>query len=789
MAEAAGRFVVIITGDKDLMQLVDDRTSLLDEMRMGRGAESSEVRRAQVIEKFGVPPERVADVLALAGDSSDNVPGVDGIGEKTAAELVNAYGDLEAVLSRVDDIKQSSRREKLRAQADNARLSKRLVVIRDDVDLSHWLPRGLDDIVYGGPDRPALQAFFAELEFRRLVNDPFVREADPADAPAADAVPAAVVQTVIDRTKYRAVTDAAGLRELITCLGGVARFAVRTEVDRLGAPDAKLVGVGVSFCEGEASWLPAASLGADELRAALAPLLADTGKQIVAHDGKTDVNALFFAGYPTWRLAGDPMLAAYLLDADAETPSLSNLARRVLGHMMLEPDDVLGAGKAAVTLDQVPLEQQTQLVGEAVDCTLRTAAILEPRVVAAGLDTLYRGLELPLEALLGEMERAGIRVDTARLNNMSDDFTTALADISARAMQVAGKPFNLESPKQVAELLFKDLGLPITKRTATGPSTDASVLEALADKHELPALILEHRTLAKLKGTYVDVLPLLIDARGRVHTHFNQAVTATGRLSSTDPNLQNIPVRTALGRKIRDAFIADEGNVLLSLDYSQIELRILAHVTDDEVLLDAFRRNEDVHRRTAGEIFGVPYDVVTKDQRNAAKAINFGLLYGMGFMRLAREIGVPRATAREYHERYHARLVGVRDWQNRQREQAYSDKEVRTLLGRRRHLHGIDSKNGGVRAQAERLATNTPIQGSAADIMKRAMIDVDRALKRDVPRARILLQVHDELVIEVPEGDAAAALEVSRQAMVAAASLKVPLVVDGHQGKTWNEAH
>ncbi len=791
MAEAAGRDVVIVTGDKDLMQLVDDKTSLLDEMRMGRGHETSEVRYQQVLEKFGVPPERVADVLALAGDSSDNVPGVDGIGEKTAAELVNSFGDVEGVLAHIDDIKQPSRREKLRAQADSARLSKRLVSMREDVPLGEWLPAGLDDLVYRGPDHLALREFFGEMEFRRLVTDPVVRAPDSAPSPLPSPATAdtPVAGTIVDRTKYRAVTDAAGLRELITHLGAVPRFAVRAEVDKPGAPDAQLVGIGVSWAEGEAAWLPTAALGAEALRAALAPLLADTGKQIVAHDGKEDANALFFAGYPAWRLAGDPMLAAYLLDPDGEKPSLSNLARRVLGCTMLDPDEVLGKGKALVGLDQISCASQTEMVGEAVDMTLRTAAQLEPRVYAAGLDPLYRSLELPLAALLGDMERAGIKIDVARLRNMSDDFTQALAGISERAMAAAGKPFNLDSPKQIAELLFKDLGLPILKRTPTGPSTDAGVLEELAEKHELPALILEHRTLAKLKGTYVDVLPRLIDARGRVHTHFNQAVTATGRLSSTEPNLQNIPSRTELGRKIRDAFVAEDGNVLVSLDYSQIELRILAHITQDQVLIDAFQRGEDVHRRTAGEIFGVPYNDVTRDQRSAAKAINFGLLYGMGVMRLARELGVPRATAREYHERYHARLVGVRDWQNRQREQALVDKEVRTLLGRRRQLHGIDSKNTGLRAQAERLATNTPIQGSAADIMKRAMLDADRALKREVPSARILLQVHDELVIEVAAHEADAAIRVGRAAMANAAALQVPLIVEGHQGRTWNEAH
>jgi DNA polymerase I len=805
-AKAAGKDVVIITGDKDLMQLVDERTSLLDEMRMGRGQEGSEIHRQQVIEKFGVPPELVADVLALAGDSSDNVPGVDGIGEKTAAELVNAFGDVENVLAHAEDVKQPSRREKLKAQADRARLSKSLVVIHDDVPL----PLGLDDLSYNGPDRPALRAFFEEMEFRRLVHDPIAKEPlPPGAAPGLlgdDGAPqgdlfggapppaeAPVVQVSIDRSRYRLVEDHAGLRDVITELGAAPRFAVRTEVaSPLGkgpGPDARLLGVALSWNGGEAVWLPTAKLGEDALRAALAPLLTDTARQIVAYEGKADVNALFFAGYPTWRLAGDPMLASYLLDADSEAHTLTNLSRRFLGHPMIDADELFGRGKAALSFEQIAEDKQLAWACEAVDCTLRIADVLEPRVEAEGLGPLYRDLELPLEALLGEMERAGIRVDTARLQSMSQDFADALAGIQQRAHAVAGRPFNLESPKQIAELLFKDLGLPIVKRTATGPSTDSSVLEALADKHDLPALILEHRTLSKLKGTYVDVLPQLIDARGRVHTHFNQAVAATGRLSSTDPNLQNIPIRTELGRKIRDAFVAEEGKLLVSLDYSQIELRILAHVSGDPVFVETFENNLDVHRRTASEIFKVSFEDVTKDQRTAAKAINFGLLYGMGVVRLARELGIKRAEAKQYLDVYFERLGGIRAWQSEALERAHVEREVRTLLGRRRKLPDLDSKNGALRSRAERLAINTPIQGSAADIMKRAMIDADRALKAEVPAARILLQVHDELVLEVPAAEADHALEVGRRAMQEAVRLKVPLVVDGHKGHTWNEAH
>jgi DNA polymerase-1 len=798
-AKQAGYDVVIITGDKDLMQLVDDQVTLLDEMRMSRGHDGTRIGREQVKEKFGVGPEHVADILALAGDSSDNVPGVKGIGPKTATELVQQWGDLDNVLAHAHEVKSASRREKLIAEADLARLSKRLVVIKRDV------PMPIDETFYryDGADRDAARAFFHELEFRRLVNDPLVKppidhegtiptvvapkgQADLFGAPGG---PAPEVVADVDRSRYRAVLDTAGLRDVITALGAEARFALRTEVDKPGSPHAVLVGIAVAWRSHEAVWLPVRELGADALRAALAPILTDTGKTIVAHDGKTDINVLCRAGYPTWRLGGDPMLMSYLLDADAESHGLMNTARRFVGHPMIEPAEVVGSGKNVVSFDRVDVEKAAVFAGEAADCALRVHDVLVPRLEKEGLSTLYRDLELPLEELLGRMEREGIRIDIARLKGLSDAFVGEIAAIEQRAHAAAGRPFLLSSPQQVAELLFTELALPVIKRTKTGPSTDSQVLEALSEKHDVPALILEYRTLTKLKNTYLDVLPQLVDARMRVHTTFNQAVAATGRLSSSDPNLQNIPIRTELGRHIRDAFVADDGSVLVSLDYSQIELRILAHVSRDPVLIDTFLKGEDVHRRTASEIFGVLQDDVTKDQRTAAKSINFGLLYGMGVVRLARELGIKRAEAKHYLDTYFERLQGLREWHATALERAHRDREVRTLLGRRRKLPGLDSKNPAERARAERLAINTPIQGSAADIMKKAMIDADVALRRHVPAARILLQVHDELVIEVPQAQAATTIEVAREAMAQTIRLDVPLIVDGRAGRSWSEAH
>jgi DNA polymerase I len=484
------------------------------------------------------------------------------------------------------------------------------------------------------------------------------------------------------------------------------------------------------------------------------------------------------------------MLCSYLLEADAENHGLDNISRRFLGHTLLDPHTVFGSGKQSLQFRDVPVDRAVPYTCEAADCARRAVMLLEPRLEQQGLMPLYRDLELPLSALLGRMEQRGIRIDINRLRGLSSSFVGEIAKLEEKAHAAAGKTFSLSSPQQVAELLFDQLKLRVIKRTKNGPSTDSQVLEALSDDHEVPHLILEHRMLTKLKNTYLDVLPTLVDGEDRVHTTFNQAVAATGRLSSSDPNLQNIPVRTELGKKIRDAFIPKDGHVLVSLDYSQIELRLLAHASKDAVLVDTFAKNEDVHQRTAAEIFDVADKAnVTRDQRTAAKSINFGLLYGMGVVRLSRELGVKRAEARAYLDKYFERYAGIRTWHADALERAHLDREVRTLLGRRRKLPDLDSKNPGTRARAERLAINTPIQGSAADIIKRAMLDADAALTKEVPSARMLLQVHDELVIEVPPEHADAAIAVARKAMEDAVSLSVPLLVEGKAGASWHQAH
>ena len=811
-AKAAGRDVVIITADKDLMQLVDDRCQLLDEMRLQRGQDESWVDREAVVAKFGVPPERVVDVLALMGDTSDNVPGVKGIGEKTAAELVQQYGDVEAILAAAPTFKSASRRDKLLTQAEQARLSKQLVTICTDcqVDVD------LEQLRYDGPDKVELRGIFEELEFKRLLSDPVVAQGDNIVVASdrgeqGDLFAAGLVETapappeahvLLDRSRYRAIVDQAGLDDVIAKVRAAKQVAIEVATDSPDAREAsraRLLGVGLAWGEGEACYVPLAhhpelapaQLPLDVVRAQLGPLLVDGKTRVVGQDAKYAANVLVCAGFPEARPTSDPMIATSLLNPDDDAPKLETIARGQLAIAMLSYDDVCGAGKARVAFERAPFDRATAYVAERADVALRLAGTLEPLVAQAGMHDLYTGVEVPLTTVLGRMERHGIAIDVEKLRSMSAAFHDEMGRLEKAAYAAAGREFNLGSPQQIATLLFDELKLPVLKRTAKRvPSTDVSVLEQLADKHEVPALILEHRMVSKLKNTYLDVLPTLVNKRtGRVHTTFNQIGAATGRLSSTDPNLQNIPIRTELGRKIRGAFVAEPGNVLVSLDYSQIELRLLAHASNDPVLVDTFRKHEDVHRRTAAEIFGVPQSEVTREQRNAAKTINFGLLYGMGVQRLARTIDVKRAEAEEYLRRYFERYAGIKTWQQEVLQKAHVDGEVRTLFGRRRRLPDLQSKNGGARARAERLAINTPIQGTAADLMKKAMIEADRRLAIEAPTARLLLQVHDELVLEVPERDVEGAKRAAKEAMEGAFALAVPLVVEGAHGRTWADAH
>ena len=806
-ARDAGHPVLIMTGDKDLMQLVDDKISLYD------GMKDKHIGPQQVLERFGVTPDRVIDVLALAGDSSDNVPGVQGIGVKTAAQLVQDFGGVEEILTAADTIKQKARRERLIAGHDMALLSKRLVTIDQQAPVNFDLAQ----LHYHGPDVEACRALFTELEFTRLLNELPQPAEQAADLmPDLSATASAALTTTkaekrqsqaqqtgllfapaVDRSGYRSVSSISDLNDILQLCRAAGHFALDTETDSLDPMQAKLVGLSLAWAEGQAVYIPCGhdvslvpqQLTVAEIRQSLQPLLDDPSVAVIAQNGKFDRGVLISNGFAPFVIAEDPMLASYLLDADASSHGLDALSQRHLGHVPISFKEVCGSGKSAKTFDQVDLATAVPYAAEDADLALRLHKVFAPRLVD-DFATLYRELELPLARLLGDIQRHGVVVDAAALNDMSVEFATEMQGLTQRCHQLAGHDFNVASPKQVATVLFTELKLPAVKKTKTGASTDAAVLEQLSTLHELPKTLLEYRLLAKLKNTYVDVLPKLINPRtGRVHTQFNQAVAATGRLSSSDPNLQNIPVRSPQGRRIRQAFIAPPGRVLLSADYSQIELRVLAHVSQDPAFVQAFVDGQDIHARTASEIFDTPLKEVSAAQRRSAKAINFGLLYGMGAFRLGRELGIPNKEAQSYLDAYFARYAGIRSWHEQTLQRARIDGYVTTLFGRRRSLRELSSQNHNLRSQAERMATNTPIQGSAADIIKRAMLVAEQQLAAAAPSARLLLQVHDELIVEVDAGEAKAAGQALLSAMQGAAELRVPLVVDLGQGQSWAEAH
>jgi len=781
-ARDIGRQVIIVTGDKDFMQLVDGEVWLLDELRASKTGTELFVDREGVKEKFGVDPEHVVDVLALAGDTSDNVPGVRGIGEKTAMELVKEFGSLETILNVAPIMKQKSRRERLIEDSDMARLSKLLVTIKRDVpmDLS------IEETRFQMHGSQKLMDIFEELEFRRLMNEPIFKSAAP------DATQEVVLRPsagAVDRSAYEAVTTPEQLTSLVAKLESAEIIAIATTSDVPDAAVNKLVGVSLCWALGQAAYIPVGE-NREAVVAALNPILSSHKHRFIAQNAKHDEHALIRAGFHAFAIGSDPMLASYLLEADTARHNLDELSRVHLHHQTITYEDVCGKGKNQIRFTDVNLEKAAEYAAEKADVAFRVSGILESKLREEGFEGLYRDMELPLEEVLCEMEETGVKIDTKLLSGMSDEFAAQLTKLEVQAHEIAGMEFNLASPKQVGDVLFGKLQLATVKKTKTGQSTDADVLEALAMVHPLPKVLLEHRMLSKLKGTYVDALPKLIRPHtGRVHTSFNQAVAATGRLSSSDPNLQNIPIRGPEGRRIREAFVADEGYVLISLDYSQIELRILADMSKDPVMTDAFMNGEDVHQRTASEIFQIPLLNVTREQRNIAKTINFGLVYGMGAHRLAQTLGISRTDASRYLNRYYERYGGLYAWQKTMLEKARTQGEVRTIFGRRRKLPEIRSANRVLVQRAERMAINTPIQGSAADIMKKAMIEANRAIKREVPNSKMLLQVHDELLIEAKESEAHKTATIVEHIMRDASHLAVPTTVDVGMGKSWAEAH
>jgi DNA polymerase I len=798
LARLAGAEVTIVSSDKDLMQLVGDGVRMFDAMK-ARVIGPDEVR-----EKFCVGPEQVIDVQALAGDSTDNVPGVPGIGVKTAGKLIEEFGDLETLLARAGEIKQPKRRQSLIDYADAARISKQLVTLHDDLTV----PEPLQSFAVRKPDLRPLRDFLEAQSFKSLLLriDAILAKGE---------TPGAAEETLIQHETYELVEDEEALHRWMTAATAAGAVAVDTETTSLNALRCTLVGVSLALDQGRACYIPlghrqpepqhAGGLSLEQpgetghprqipMATALAMLkgmLEDPSVLKIGQNIKYDLQVLARCGI---RLAplDDTMILSYVLESGLHGHGMDELAQHFLGIDTIKYSDVTGSGKAQICFDAVPVDKACAYAAEDADVTWRLHQFLKPRLVSEHLVSVYETIERPLIPVLAAMEQRGIRVDAGELNVLSADFEARLDALAGEIYRLAGHPFNIGSPKQLGEVLFLEMGLGGGKKMKTGAyATGADVLEALAaEGHELPARVLDWRQLAKLKSTYTDALIGEINPEtGRVHTSFTQAVAVTGRLSSSSPNLQNIPIRTDEGRKIRRAFIADEGFVLLSADYSQIELRLLAHVAGIDTLKEAFRKGIDIHALTASQVFGTPVEGMDPSVRRKAKAINFGIIYGISAFGLARQLGISRGEAGHYIDAYFARYPGIRDYMERTRAQAREQGYVTTLFGRRCHIRGLNDRNPSVRNFAERAAINAPIQGGAADIIKRAMIRVARALGKAGLGTQMLLQVHDELLFEVPHDEVEQTRQLVRSAMESAAVLDVPLVVDIGAGGNWADAH
>jgi DNA polymerase-1 len=794
-AHAAGIETLIASSDKDMSQLVNDRIRVFD------GISGRMLDAAGVLDKFGVPPERIIDWLTLVGDTSDNIPGVPGVGPKTAAKWLGEYGSLDAIVARADEIK-GKIGEKLRAHIDQLPLSRQLATIHCDVPLDER-PENMRP---GAPDVAALTRLAEQLEIRSLlkgIGTAAATDADPASGAALPAEPAdpppARLPDPVTRN-YQTIVSAEQLAHWLQRIESAELVAFDTETTSLDYMQAEIVGLSFALAAGDAAYLPLAHryVGApDQLErtdtlAALKPWLENPAAHKVGHHLKYDAHVLANHGI---RLAGmryDTMLESYVLDSTATRHDLDSVAKKYLGVDTIHFEDVAGKGAKQITFDQVSVEQASEYAAEDADITLRLHRQLWPRLAAVpGLVELYEYIEQPLVPVLTRMEETGVLVDTRLLRTMSGEFAEKMAALEKAAHLEAGHPFNLNSPKQLQAVLFDELKLPVRQYTPTKqPSTNEEALAELADEYPLPRLILDYRSLSKLKSTYTDKLPELVCARtGRIHTSYHQAVAATGRLSSSDPNLQNIPIRSEEGRRIRQAFVARKGCVLLAADYSQIELRIMAHLSGDEGLLGAFAEDRDIHQATAAEVFDTPLAEVTKDQRRSAKAINFGLIYGMSAFGLARQLGISREEAQRYVDLYFLRYPGVKAYMERTRAQAREQGYVETVFGRRLYLPDIRARQQAQRQYAERSAINAPMQGTAADIIKRAMISTDAWLQQSDTGARLIMQVHDELVLEVPAEHLPVVRSEIMALMSAAADLRVPLRVDAGQGANWDEAH
>ncbi|AOX20199.1 DNA polymerase I [Kozakia baliensis] len=791
--EKAGGHCTIVSSDKDLMQLVNPKVELLDPIKQ------KPIRAAEVMAKFGVSPDKVIDVQALMGDSTDNVPGVPGIGPKGAAQLVQEYGDLDAILAAAPTMKKSKRQQSLIDHAEAARISRTLVTLACDVPL----PEPLDALGCREPDQVVLRTWLDSMGFHSVIQRMGL------GALAAPRAPSSTVQAEPAPTDaapygpYETITSLDVLDRWIALAREAGHFAFDTETNSLNARQAELVGLSFATAPGKAAYVPLRHEGTLEQPASnqldpqivldrLKPLLADESVLKIFQNAKYDLLVLAGAGIETVTPIDDTMLISYAQSAGEHGQGMDELSRLHLDHDPISYDSVTGTGRARIPFAQVPLDRATEYAAEDSDVTLRLWNALRPGLRARKSLALYEEIERPLIGILAAMEREGIKVDAPELRRMSADFASRMAQMETEIHSLAGRSFNLGSPKQLGEILFDEMGLPGGKRTKAGAwGTDSSVLQELADNgQELPARILEWRQLAKLKSTYADALVEQMDAgSGRVHTSFQMAITTTGRLSSNDPNLQNIPIRTEEGGRIRRAFIADEGNVLVSADYSQIELRLLADVADIGPLKESFELKQDIHARTASEVFGIPLEGMDSLTRRRAKAINFGIIYGISAFGLARQLSISPGEARRYIDAYFARYPGIRDYMDRTREEARAHGFVTTPFGRRCYVPGIREKNSARRAYAERQAINAPLQGGAADIIKRAMVRLSHKLPETGLQARMLLQVHDELLFEVSKEQAEELAAFVQKEMEGAAHIGVPLVVETGIGLNWAEAH
>ncbi|MBK1644392.1 DNA polymerase I [Thiocapsa imhoffii] len=784
-AAAQGIQTLVSTGDKDLAQVVNEHITLVNTMT------DVALDPAGVRERFGVPPERVVDYLSLVGDSVDNIPGVPKCGPKTAAKWIQDYGDLDGVIANAERVK-GKVGEHLRAALDQLPLARTLATIKRDLVLE------LDptDLRPSPPDLETLRGWYERLESRRLLA---TLKPVPADASAPPA-PAGVV-TETPSQPYEVLFSADDVETWIARITAAPLFAFDTETTSIDAMRAELVGLSLAVEPGVAAYLPLAhvypgapaQLDRQAVLARLQPILEDPSRHKVGQNLKYDMTVLARYGITLRGIAHDTMLESYVLESTATRHDMDSLAKKYLDYDTVHFEDIAGKGAKQITFDAIRIEEAGHYAAEDADITLRLHQTLWPRLEAIpSMARLYQEIEVPLIPILSRMERHGVRIDPDLLAAQSSELAQRIHDLEIQAYETAGRRFNLGSPKQIGAIFFEELGLPVIARTPTGaPSTSEAVLEQLAGEgHALPDLILQHRSLSKLKSTYTDKLRQMVNPdTERVHTSYHQAVAATGRLSSSDPNLQNIPIRTEEGRRIRRAFVAAPGHRLMAADYSQIELRIMAHLSGDERLLAAFASGLDIHRATAAEILGLPPEAVSSDQRRSAKAINFGLIYGMSAFGLARQLGIDRGAAQAYVDRYFERYPGVKDFMERTRVQARQDRYVETLFGRRLYLSEIGHSNQSRRAAAERTAINAPMQGTAADIIKRAMISVDQWIQTEQPPVRMLMQVHDELVFEVAAESVELAAARIRDAMESAAQLAVPLIVEIGVGENWDEAH